>query len=313
MSDVQTRVLIVDDQAANVHVLAEALEREHELFVATTAARALELATSADLILLDVVLPDGDGIEVCRRLRADPLTKGIPVIFVTALEHTEDEEQGFAAGGVDYIVKPIQPAIVRARVRTHLELKAARDRLERLATLDGLTGIANRRRFDQAVAEEWRRAIRNGRPLTLALADVDHFKAYNDRHGHQGGDACLQAVARALAAQCRRPGELAARYGGEEFGLVLPDVDAEGAACLAQLALDAVATVEIEGLGRDGRVTLSLGAVSLRPQATQAPEIALRAADEALYQAKGNGRRRGCGRDLDADRGWQVVTRKDGA
>ena len=127
-----SRVLIVDDQPANVHVLAEALGNEHDLIVAGSARRALELAPSADLVLLDVLMPDLDGLEVCRRLKADEATRRIPVIFVTALEQTEDETQGFEAGAVDYIVKPINPAIVRARVRTHLELKAARDLLERM-------------------------------------------------------------------------------------------------------------------------------------------------------------------------------------
>ena len=183
-----SQVLIVDDQPANVDVLAEALGSEYEILVATTATRALELAPTADLILLDVLMPDLDGLEVCRRLKAADATRRIPVIFVTALEQTEDETQGFAAGAVDYIVKPINPAIVRARVRTHLELKAARDLLERLATIDALTGIANRRRFDEAVKDEWRRLSRSDRPITLAIADVDHFKAFNDRHGHAGGD-----------------------------------------------------------------------------------------------------------------------------
>jgi PleD family two-component response regulator len=162
----KAHVLIVDDQPTNVHVLAEALGNDYELLVATTAARAFELASKADLILLDVIMPDMDGRDVCRRLKGEDATRPIPIIFVTALEQTEDEAEGFAAGAVDYIVKPINPAIVRARVRTHLELKAARDLLERLAKVDALTGIANRRRFDEAADEEWRRCMRNSQVLT---------------------------------------------------------------------------------------------------------------------------------------------------
>ncbi len=288
-----SKVLIVDDQPALIDILAEALGDEHELLVAISAARAIELAPSADLILLDVVMPDMDGLEVCRRLKADEATKRIPIIFVTALEQTEDETQGFDAGAVDYIVKPVNPAIVRARVRTHLELKAARDILERLATQDALTGIANRRRFDEALKDEWRRSTRSSRQLTLAIADIDHFKAFNDRHGHAGGDACLRRVAEALQQLCRRPGELAARYGGEEFAFLLPEVDLEGARQFVVRALNAVAALEIEGLALSGSLGLSVGAVTLIPAPEGTMEGALSVADEGLYKAKKAGRRRG--------------------
>ncbi len=293
-----SRVLIVDDQPQNVDVLAEALGDAYELLVATSGARALELAPSADLILLDVMMPDLSGLEACRRLRADEATRRIPVIFVTALEQTEDETQGFEAGAVDYIVKPINPAIVRARVRTHLELKMARDLLERLATVDALTGIANRRRFDDVLLEEWRRSVRSSRVLTIALADVDHFKVFNDRYGHAGGDACLRQVALTLQRLCRRPGELAARYGGEEFALILPETDVEGAQQFLVRALNAVTAIEVPGLTLAGAVGLSLGAVTLVPSAARSVDDALRVADESLYKAKQNGRRRGVLCDL---------------
>lgn len=292
------RVLIVDDQPANIHVLAEALADQHELLVATTGARALELAPLADLVLLDVVMPDMDGLSVCRALKADEATRRIPVIFVTALDETENETSGFDAGGVDYIVKPIHPAVVRARVRTHLELKDARDILERLATTDALTGLANRRRFDEIAVEEWRRATRSGRPIALALADIDHFKAFNDRHGHGGGDACLRGVGGALGALCRRSGELAARYGGEEFAFVLPETGVEDARLFAMRALNSVVGLGIEGLTLPGTLGISLGAVSITPAPGSSPDDALRAADEALYSAKRSGRRRGVVRDL---------------
>jgi diguanylate cyclase (GGDEF)-like protein len=296
-----SRVLIVDDQPQNVHVLAETLGSDHELLVAGSAARALELAPSADLILLDVLMPDMDGLEVCRRLKANEATKRIPVIFVSALEQTEDQTQGFEAGAVDYILKPISPAIVRARVRTHLELKAARDLLERLATQDALTGIANRRRFDEVVEEEWRRSLRGSHLLTIALADIDHFKAFNDRHGHGGGDTCLRLVAGALQRLCRRPGELVARYGGEEFAFLLPEVDPEGARQFVTRVLDAIASLEVPGLEKAGGLSVSVGAVTLIPSPLNSLEGAIRAADEGLYQAKKAGRRRGVVRDLETE------------
>lgn len=292
MNTVKPRVLIVDDQPANVHVLAEALGEAYELLVATNAARALELAPQADLILLDVMMPDMDGLEVCRRLKAEAATRRVPVIFVTALERTDDETHGFDAGAVDYIVKPIRPAIVRARVRTHLELKAARDLLERHATIDALTGIANRRRFDEVAREEWRRAARGGRFLTLMIADIDHFKSWNDRHGHAAGDACLRAVAAALERLCRRPGELPARYGGEEFAFVLPDVDFEGARRFSIRALNGVAGTEVDALVLPGQLSISVGAVTLVPSAADSIDEVLSLADTSLYKAKKAGRRR---------------------
>lgn len=288
-----SRVLIVDDRPGNVRVLADALGSDHEVLVAGSARQALELAPSADLVLLDVRMPDMSGLEVCRRLKADEATKRIPVIFVTGLEQTEDETQGFEAGAVDYIVKPINAAIVRARVRTHLELKAARDLLERMATQDALTGLANRRRFDEAAREEWRRSMRFSQVLTIAFADIDHFKAFNDRHGHGGGDAGLRLVADALQRLCRRPGELVARYGGEEFVFLLPDVDLEGARRFVARVLEAVKAVGVEGLAAPGDLTVSVGAVSLIPSPLNSLEEALRDADQGLYKAKETGRGRG--------------------
>jgi diguanylate cyclase (GGDEF)-like protein len=218
-------VLIVDDEPVNIHVLAAALGDAYELRFATDAARALELAASTrtDLILVDVLMPGLDGFEMVRRLKADPATVAIPVIFVTAMHDQRDEEQGFALGAVDYITKPISPPIVRARVRTHLELKRQRDLLERRALCDGLTGIANRRRFDEELDRAWRSRERARSPLSLLLLDVDRFKQFNDHYGHGSGDDCLVRVAGALAHTFARTGELAARVGGEEFAVLAPD------------------------------------------------------------------------------------------
>jgi len=302
-----SRVLIVDDKPTNVQALKDALGNDHELLVAGSASRALELAPSADLVLLDVRMPDMDGLEVCRRLKANEATKRIPVIFVTGLEQTENETQGFDAGAVDYIVKPINAAIVRARVRTHLELKRARDLLERLATHDALTGIANRRRFDEAAAEEWRRSMRFSQVLTVALADIDNFKEFNDRHGHGGGDTCLRQVAEALQKLCRRPGELLARYGGEEFVFLLPDIDLEAARRFVHRVLIAVAGVEVQGLALAGTLSVSVGAATLIPSPLHSLEDAVRAADLGLYRAKGAGRRRGVVHDLETGELWDVL------
>lgn len=288
------RLLIVDDQPANIRVMAEALQDRYEIFFATSGAKALEIAASAgvELILLDVVMPDIDGFEVCRRLKADDKTKAIPVIFVTAREEVSDEARGFDVGGVDYITKPVAPAVVRARVRTHIELKQARDMLEELALVDPLTGVANRRRFDATLASEWSRAARTGTWLSLAIADVDFFKRYNDAYGHARGDECLRGVARAVASVARRPGDLAARYGGEEFALIFPATDAEAMQALMDRLIATVRELAIEHRTSScaARVTISIGAVSLIPRDGDDAARALEVADRLLYDAKKNGR-----------------------
>ena len=274
------RILIVDDQPANVRVLAEVLRDHYDVFFATTGAKAIEIAVAndVDLILLDVVLPDLDGFEVCKQLKSDDRTRGMPVIFVTAREEVRDEARGFDAGGVDYITKPIQPPVVLARVRTHLELKHARDLLESLASIDGLTGIANRRRFDSCLDKEWKRCARSNAPFSLALVDVDHFKKYNDTHGHARGDDCLRAVAQTLAKLARRPADLAARYGGEEFGLIFPETEPDGMRTLMRHLIE------------QAPVPVSAGALTLFPVNHQSPTSVVATADELLYEAKANGR-----------------------
>ena len=194
-------VLVADDVPANVIIVSSALEDEFDVVQATTGPAVLErvAAGDIDLVLLDVVMPGLDGFDVCRRLKENPATAHVPVIFVTMLEDTVEEAHGFEVGAVDYITKPIRPAIVRARVRTHVELKRTRDMLEQLASVDSLTGVANRRRFDVALDEEWRRCQRGRSWVSLAVVDVDHFKQFNDRYGHLAGDARLRRIAASFA------------------------------------------------------------------------------------------------------------------
>jgi diguanylate cyclase (GGDEF)-like protein len=292
-------LLIVDDQSANVRVMAEALRDRYELLFATSGAKALEIvaANDVELVLLDIVMPDMDGFEVCRRIKSDERTSRIPVIFVTAREEASDETRGFDVGGVDYITKPIHPAIVRARVRTHLELKRARDLLERLASIDALTGIANRRQFDAFLEQEWKRATRSGNWFSLAIIDVDEFKKFNDTFGHAKGDECLTAIARALLTVARRPSDLAARYGGEEFAVVLPDTDPASMPLVVGSLLDAVRSLGIQACG-GGPVTISAGAVSVIPHRDSDPSSVIEAADRLLYEAKRGGRNHAIHADL---------------
>ena len=290
------RLLIVDDQPANIRVMAEALRDRYELYFATSGAKALEIAESGDieLVLLDIVMPDLDGYEVCRRLKSDERTSRIPVIFVSAREEASEEARGFDVGGVDYITKPIRPPVVRARVQTHLDLKHSRDLLEKLASIDPLTRIPNRRRFDESLDHEWKRAMRSGAALSVAILDVDYFKKFNDTYGHARGDACLREVAQAVAGVARRPGDVVARYGGEEFGAIFPDTDGIAMQVLGEKLVDAVRALEIEHQlsACAPHVSVSVGSVSLVPSVDGDAAAALQAADRMLYEAKEQGRNR---------------------
>ena len=207
------RVLVVDDQAANVQALYHVLSADYQVFVATGGVQAERLVRekAPDLVLLDVVMPDLDGYQVCAHLKADPETRDIPVIFVTGKDDEDAETRALDIGAVDFIAKPINPRIVRARVRTHITLKQQTDQLRRIALIDGLTGLYNRRHLDEALRLELGRARRSGRPMSLLMIDVDHFKLYNDRHGHQAGDECLRALASHLQSALDRPTDLIAR------------------------------------------------------------------------------------------------------
>jgi diguanylate cyclase (GGDEF)-like protein len=288
------RVLVADDDPTTVFLVASALRDEFEVVTVSSGAAALEQAetTAFDLFLLDVGLPDFDGFEVCRRLKQQPHLAEVPVIFVTAHDQLDDETLGFAVGAVDYIAKPIQSSLVRARVRTHVELKRSRDALLRLAMVDGLTGIANRRSFDETIAREWRRRQRVSRWLSLALVDVDHFKQFNDRYGHLAGDECLKIIARSLVDGVRRAGEIAARYGGEEFAVLLPDADPDVMREAMRRLLQRVPFVHVSSDDSGSRqlVTVSAGALSMLVPRGEAETLALAAADALLYEAKASGR-----------------------
>jgi diguanylate cyclase (GGDEF)-like protein len=289
------RVLVADDEPANILLIAHALKGECEIIQVHSGTEVLErvILGDIDLVLLDVVMPGLDGFEICRVLKSSPLTSGIPIIFVTALDERRDETRGFESGGVDYITKPIHPSVVKARVRTHLELKRSRDLLEQLASVDPLTGVANRRRFDDALAEEWRRTRRAGRWLSIAIADVDHFKQFNDKHGHLAGDARLRTIAGSLALSTRRAGDLVARYGGEEFGLILPEVEpAMMLGVLRTLLNNVTSGSTAAGSSESEPVTISMGAISSIPPRDGTLTETLAIADQLLYEAKAGGRDR---------------------
>ena len=294
------RLLLVDDQPVHLQVLYRTLSAEHQLFMATGGEQALKVAHEQlpDLILLDVVMPGVDGFDVLRRLRAERDTADIPVIFVTAHSGEDIETRCLEAGAVDFIPKPINPSVVRARVHTHLTLKFQSDLLRTLAFVDGLTGVANRRQFDERLNIEWARAQRHASALSLILVDVDHFKAYNDHYGHQAGDDALRRVAACLREQVRRGTDLVARYGGEEFACLLPDTGLEDAQRLAVQLLEAVRAMAIPHRhgGSGGVLTVSLGVATRAGPARPGwqPALLLGLADAQLYEAKHRGRARMC-------------------
>ncbi|SAL41640.1 diguanylate cyclase [Caballeronia peredens] len=297
------KLLIADDQPVNIRVLYELLRHDCDIFMATSGAQAIALCQSEvpDLILLDVVMDDLDGHEVCRRLKADPLTSNVPVIFITSQDREDDEVKALELGAVDFITKPINPIVTKARVRTHLTIKFQGDLLRASALLDGLTGVANRRKFDEDLQADWRHGTRESAPLALLMVDVDYFKRFNDHYGHQAGDACLKAIAKALADSLRRPYDKIARYGGEEFACLLPKTDLAGARCIARRMIDHVHGLAIEHLSSDvdTRVTISIGVAGLQPSRDITPDALVKAADDALYQAKRAGRARFADSSLD--------------
>jgi len=297
------RLLVVDDQPIHLQVLYRALSADCQLFMANGGEQALRLCREQqpDLVLLDVVMPDMDGFEVLHKIKSIPETADIPVIFVTAHGGEEIETQCLQAGAVDFIPKPVNPSVVRARVKTHLTLKFQSDFLRDMAFIDGLTSVSNRRHFDERLAVEWGRSQRTGGALSLVLLDVDFFKAYNDHYGHQAGDDCLKRIAALLKAELRRPTDLVARYGGEEFVCLLPDTGHDDAMVMAERMLNAVRSAEVAHLysGVAPVVTISLGVATRHdhdPNNRAAQLLAL--ADAQLYQAKRTGRAKVCGARL---------------
>lgn len=292
------RILVVDDAMENIQILNQALRDEHDVIFALSGDKALDLARQQlpDLILLDAVMPGTDGYAVCAELRASASTRDIPIIFVTAFSQPEDETRALETGAVDFISKPFNPAVVRARVRTQLTIKRQADAMRELTLTDTLTGVANRRHFNETLDNEWRRCARAGLPVALIMADIDHFKRYNDSYGHQAGDVCLQQVCAAMKRSAVRPSDMLARYGGEEFIILLPQSDSKGAAVVAQRILDNVRQLAITHVssGVGAHVTVSLGVASLTPGEGNDPAALIRIADALLYRAKDSGRDRFC-------------------
>ncbi|MDR2838213.1 MAG: diguanylate cyclase [Azonexus sp.] len=307
------KILIVEDSRSNLMLLTEYIRRLGATVLPAengAAAVASFDRERPDLVLLDVILPDIDGFEVARRIRA--IEQGgdwTPIIFLSSLDKDKDVEQGIMAGGDDYLLKPVSEIVLGAKVRAMgrliemraslvklaSELDKANQDLQRLSASDGLTGIANRRYFDDCLTREWRRARRGGggHHLALMMCDVDHFKKFNDTYGHQAGDECLRRVAGAIATSLERGSDVAARYGGEEFVVLLPETPIGGALIVAEKIRRAVQALNIpHSASSHSRVTLSIGLAATVPELDNAADSLIAAADRALYEAKNNGRNR---------------------
>ncbi|MBV5308232.1 MAG: diguanylate cyclase, partial [Chromatium okenii] len=272
------------------------VDEGHQVSAATAGETALRLVESCnpDLILLDVMMPGMDGYQVCSALKANPQFQNIPVIFITALTDTEDEVRGLELGAVDYIIKPFKDVIVRMRVRTHLELKRQRDILNQLSHFDGLTGIPNRRAFDERLAQEWKRACRNRDHLAVLMIDIDFFKQYNDAYGHLAGDDCLRRIAGALAKQMQRGSDFVARYGGEEFVCLISGIDQASLAIVTEQLRVNIAVQQIpHSTSSVARyVTISVGAAFCQPTLDSSAFDLMAHADAQLFTAKHLGRNR---------------------
>ncbi len=293
------RLLVVDDEPINIRVLHHLFIDDYDIFMATDGKQALSVCINElpDLVLLDIEMPGLNGFEVCEQLKADKLTQGIPVIFVTS--HASDlvESRGLDAGAVDFIAKPFNPKIVRARVKTHLTLKSQTDLLRNWVYIDALTGLHNRRYFDEHLTIEWGRALRDGTELSLLILDVDFFKQYNDSCGHQAGDECLKKISACIKSSTKRFGDLSARYGGEEFICLLPRSDLGSAIQFAEILRQLIIDLHIvhPASSVSSVVTISIGVCSKPIGIFDNVAELVQSADEQLYLAKQSGRNKTSG------------------
>jgi diguanylate cyclase (GGDEF)-like protein len=304
-----SKILIVDDSPTILMALVTMVRAmKFEPITAASGEKAVEMFIEAhpDLVLLDVNMPGIDGYETARRIRAARLEEWVPIIFLSASEYDQHLERAIESGGDDYLMKPVSPVVLSAKIRAlqrldqmrlklvdvSRQLEAANRRLEGLANQDALTGIANRRAFDDLIGRELAHAARTREPLSIVLCDVDHFKAYNDRYGHPAGDECLRKVAAALGHSCKRATDFPARYGGEEFVLLLPGTPAEGALQVVETARREVASLAIahEASSTAKVVTFSAGIATFAPERDKGAGELIARADAALYRAKHLGR-----------------------
>jgi len=291
------KILIVDDEPINIKMLGNLFKHSYKIQALTNGCEVMDTILRGDLpdlILLDVVMPNCDGYNICRLLKENEMTKNIPVIFITSKNSDDDQIIGLKLGAADYISKPFHPEIVIARVRNQLELKRYRDILENAVYVDGLTKVANRRKFDEYLDEAIATATRTHDHVGLIMIDIDFFKKFNDTYGHMHGDIVLEQVADAIQNAFSRKGDLVARYGGEEFSCIVKNASKEGVKTIIENIQQNILALEIPHVESQCSeyVTVSMGAFMDIPKSSTDSKHYIDTADKALYQAKSSGRNR---------------------
>jgi diguanylate cyclase (GGDEF)-like protein len=310
------KILVVEDTRSDTRLPMQHLERLGATALAAGSGEAaldIFAQTRPDLIFLDATLPDVDAFVVAQRIRAmENPGEWTPIVFLANPGDVANLENGIAAGGDDYLLKPVSEIVLGAKIRAlqHIvlmrtslialtrKLDAANQELVRISSSDSLTGVANRRFFDEAISMEWRRARRHSNSIAMMMCDIDYFKLYNDTYGRQAGDDCLCKIAAAIRQHTERPSDIVARYRGEEFAIVLPETTIGGALMVAEKIRQAVNELNIpHPASPEGRVTLSIGIASAAPGFDNPPDDLIQATEKALYRAQREGRDRVCRAD----------------
>jgi diguanylate cyclase (GGDEF)-like protein len=291
--EAKNRILIVEDSKISVMHLVQILQDEYDLIIASNGTAAIQMAKEykPDLILLDIIMPELDGYETLELLKVSAVTRDIPVVFISSLDEESDEERGLSLGAADYITKPFSPVIVKLRVFLQMRISNQLKTIQRLSMMDHLINISNRNYFDRRLHEEWDRAYRNSESIALMIVDVDHFKEYNDIHGHRQGDAALISVANTVMGSLNRPSDIVARWGGKSFAVLMPETDHGGVVKVSGRILEAVMKTAIPDPAGEGTfVTVSIGANVGQPASKDALHKFISLTETALYRAKGKGR-----------------------
>ncbi|WP_019604346.1 diguanylate cyclase domain-containing protein [Teredinibacter turnerae] len=298
------KILLVEDSPTLRHATSTYIRNAgHDPILAKSGEEALQIVdtTPVDMIIMDVEMPGLDGFETTRLIREWLGEHWVPIIFVTGLAEDANLREGIDVGGDDYLVKPVNQVILSAKIRAmerilnmRNELNRLNEELVQLSQRDSLTGLFNRRTFEEKSTEVWRHATRSQQPVTVILMDIDYFKLYNDEYGHQAGDRCIRMVANALHRCLNRPNDIVARYGGEEFIALLPNTPIEGAQHVTELIRETVEEMHIKHRGSkmSDRVTVSLGSTTTNFTTAIDLNRLISQADRALYEAKNDGRNR---------------------
>ena len=311
--NIKNSVLIVDEEEADLIELTQILNKDYTVYAAKNGKDAVETAKVClpDIILMDILMPEMDGYEVIRNLRDNEETRTIPIIIISGLSNSAEEEKGLTLGACDYIAKPFRPSIIKLRVQNHILLSKQLNMVKTLSLTDALTVMFNRRGFDSRLQQEWNRAKRDKTALALFIADIDNFKNYNDTYGHLQGDEALKAIAKVFETTLKRAVDFSARWGGEEFAALLPSTNFQGALNIAEELRKNIEKTEIKLIdvcvSENTNVTVSVGLNIFFPKKKIQSGIPLgnsiintsiqdfvNGADIALYTAKKNGKNRVC-------------------